>query len=58
MSEFPPVPQAVSDYWQGGGFNDNPYYKNTPDYRKYEAEMHRLFAQELKATRDEMGVKI
>jgi len=45
---LPPVAQAMKDFKDGLGFDENPYVKDTSDYIQYQKEMHRLLNQELK----------
>ena len=49
MNNLPPVGQAMKDYKDGLGFDENPYVKDSSDYIQYQKEMHRLLNMELKA---------
>ena len=51
MNKLPPTAQAMKDYKDGLGFDENPYSKDSSDYIQYQKEMHRLLNQELKDVR-------
>lgn len=50
-----PSAQAMSDYIGGGGFDDNPYQKDSADYLQYQSAMHRYFKQELRDLRQQLN---
>jgi hypothetical protein len=52
-SSLPPVQAAQWLYREGGGQDDNPYPKNTPEHETYAWEMHRLQLDELRTIRGE-----
>jgi len=55
MNNLPPKGQAMKDYKDGLGFDENPYLKDSSDYIIYQKEMHRLFGEELKGLNQELG---
>lgn len=50
-----PSAQAMSDYINGGGFDDNPYHKDSADYLQYQRAMHRYFNEELRDLRQQLN---
>lgn len=50
-----PSAQAMSDYINGGGFDDNPYNKDSADYLQYQRAMHRYFNEELRDLRQQLN---
>jgi hypothetical protein len=50
-----PSAQAMSDYIGGGGFDDNPYQKDSADYLQYQSAMHRYFNEELRDLRQQLN---
>ena len=51
---LPPTAQAMKDYKDGLGFDDNPHPKDSSDYILYQREMHRLLASELRGLNQEI----
>ena len=50
-----PSAQAMSDYINGGGFDENPYHKDSADYLQYQRAMHRYFNEELRDLRQQLN---
>ena len=50
-----PMAQAIRDFMDGSGFDENPYPKESSEYIKYQEEMHRLWNRELQDIRSAMS---